>query len=518
MILNARLSTVFVTITVLIATQSLAQEPCYDPTNDTSAHARFEAAPAGEPFVLVLGDSNSLLRDTNQSWPSRLKQILGAHVMNAAIGGSIAGGAHPQDREDITEDLAFSGPKQFEKAKLSIEQGSDAIVLISMGGNDLMHFADTAEGVINDLETLRSTILADPIFDSVTVYFIKVAPFDPESPQGQEHGAKIDQINEHLESVYSASGQFIIHNPDLLHYTDAVHFDASEHLRRAELVKSHLIPQSDLRSIDTDKDLTTDGLEFFFGTSATDADTDDDGLGDTEELGLGTSPTNSDTDGDGSLDGVELARESGVAGGISSCQGVAFVGTAESFVGDSCPDTSSDPTKIFDEDSSIPNGVVDTDNDGCFEKGVACQSVELLASKASLQRELQSLHAMIRKVFRKRRKINKKCAWRKDKSLREIQGLTERDVEAQSFINEIPDSYDSCNTTEGLRCVTSQHGNTKTSLRELSSRYLVSVRSSARCVFGKRFKKKKFYKNVILRGENLDSQIGQLPSSTIQCE
>ena len=131
---------------------------------------------------------------------------------------------------------------------------------------------------------------------------------------------------------------------------------------------------------DTDNDGLLDGQEAgndgVVGPGETDpldADSDDDGLTDGQEdannsgsLDVGeTDPLNPDTDGDGIADGVELGVPSpGIPGGLSDGQGIAFGGTANSFVGDADPNTMTDPTNVDTDGDGINDGVEDANQDG----------------------------------------------------------------------------------------------------------------------------------------------------------
>jgi len=133
---------------------------------------------------------------------------------------------------------------------------------------------------------------------------------------------------------------------------------------------------------DTDGDGLTDAEEIAAGdpdvfepgidTDPVDADTDDDGLSDGEELSPGldgfvTNPLVTDTDGDGLSDGLEVGLGP-VAGGISA-GGVAYGGTAGTFVPDADPTTTTDPTAADSDQGTVPDGIEDANRNGRVDAG-----------------------------------------------------------------------------------------------------------------------------------------------------
>lgn len=513
--INLTILTYLTVAFLLIAPVSvIGQSLCYDPALDDSQHSRFEPPPAGEPFILTIGDSNSLLRTSNQSWPARLKQILGIHVMNAALGGSIAGGPHPQDKANLEEDLAFSGPRQFEKAKLSIEPGAHATVMISMGGNDLMHFNDTAIGVIADLEALREQILNDPIFSFVEVYFIKIAPFVPDSPQGIEHGLKIDQINEYLQAEYGNQGYFIQHNPDFENYTDAVHFNEIEHLQRAQLVKEHILPGSDVSLKDSDQDGLNDGFEFFAGSLANDTDSDDDGINDLEEIIFGLDPANPDTDGDGIWDGVEIGISAGIPAGTSQCQNKPVYGSSSQFRGDSCPDTTSNPSIAIGDDPGVPVGASDIDGNGCLEKGASCQTVPLGESRDRLSSESSGLSSRAKRYLTSARRS---CKLKRKFIKRKLEQLRESFERIQDVLSLIPEDYDICQDTSLFTCSLFSLVSQKELVLGTLSDLRKNIKLPARCSSSVGGRNSSLNK-ILLGLTRFEEMFGELPIEGVRCQ
>ena len=153
---------------------------------------------------------------------------------------------------------------------------------------------------------------------------------------------------------------------------------------------------TDPAAADTDGDGLSDfaevGADKLFDplteTSPLDADSDDDGLSDgVETNGSGpltlvgsTDPLNSDSDNDGLSDGLEAGIPAGGIPAGSSSGGIAYLGTAASFIGDADPMSVTNPNasdtdgdglddgmEDFNQDGATANSIGDSDSDGSGE-------------------------------------------------------------------------------------------------------------------------------------------------------
>ncbi|MCB9647810.1 MAG: DUF4215 domain-containing protein [Deltaproteobacteria bacterium] len=129
---------------------------------------------------------------------------------------------------------------------------------------------------------------------------------------------------------------------------------------------------------DTDGDGLSDGQELAGGdpraldpgvdTDPLDADTDDDGLADGAEGPLGTDPLDPDTDGDRLLDGVEVGQGP-VPAGVSDGLMIPYRGTAQGFLPDADPASTTDPTVADTDLGGVPDGDEDTTLNGRVDTG-----------------------------------------------------------------------------------------------------------------------------------------------------
>lgn len=137
---------------------------------------------------------------------------------------------------------------------------------------------------------------------------------------------------------------------------------------------------TDYLDADTDDDGLLDGAEDknkngsvdFTETNAKDADTDDDGLRDGQEDVDGdgvvdageTNPLVADSDYDLLNDGLEMGRTTRIASGTSSPGGIAYLGTAVSWIADSDSTTTTDPLDTDTDNDGLSDGAEDEDRDG----------------------------------------------------------------------------------------------------------------------------------------------------------
>ena len=122
-----------------------------------------------------------------------------------------------------------------------------------------------------------------------------------------------------------------------------------------------VVELTDPRDTDTDNDGILDGPEIAGVTDPKDADSDDDGLSDNDEST--TDPLDADSDDDGLSDGLELGRTTGIPGGTSTGTFVDFGGTANSWIPDSDPTSTTLPTNPDSDNDGACDGPVDVSPD-----------------------------------------------------------------------------------------------------------------------------------------------------------
>jgi hypothetical protein len=122
---------------------------------------------------------------------------------------------------------------------------------------------------------------------------------------------------------------------------------------------------------DTDNDLIVDGLEDLDQdgvvdageTNPRDADTDDDAVRDGEEKNSSLNPLLADSDNDGLNDGMEIGLSTRISGG-NSASGIAYLGTAMSWIADSDPGSKTDPLAVDSDNDGISDGGEDKNRNG----------------------------------------------------------------------------------------------------------------------------------------------------------
>ena len=242
----------------------------------------------GEPYFVVLGDSNSVSSENANRWPELLESSTGVRVVNMSIGGALTAGPSPCDGDGVTP-FGFSrcdGESQFRLFQEIAPPGGKAVVIIALGGGNEARPGRDVHDVIDLLEWLRETVLMSSHFEVVDVYFLEVLRARPGGLKALIHNHIIDEVNTYLARTYGPKGRFIEFRADVAEYVDDLHIGAAAHRGRANRVKTHLIPGSDPILSDTDTDGVPDGVEFFFGlTDPLLADTNGDGLGDSAEYG-----------------------------------------------------------------------------------------------------------------------------------------------------------------------------------------------------------------------------------------